>query len=237
MQSIDPKRAVTQITQRLSLRKPQAESLRRLDDIVDLIAPSKETDVEAARDAVRQVFEDGVVAGGGQHHGAAVHLRHEPSLRFLRIGVEVPRDPVDLDRLRRRDLVHPQAHPGGVDVLGLLQAREHRVRDHPADVPRGDAVQLLQAGVVGVPGLRHLGRQGRQVAVVVGDRGGLGGDVDAVLAGPLRRLRVEDQHHGHQGQERDDGEHHPDPRLPGPLRLRWHNKRFEPVDGFDALFL
>ncbi len=25
--------------------------------------------------------------------------------------------------------------------------------------------------------------------------------------------------------------------MPGPLRLRWHNKRFEPVDGFDALFL
>lgn len=24
--------------------------------------------------------------------------------------------------------------------------------------------------------------------------------------------------------------------MPGPLRLRWHNKRFEPQDGFDALF-
>ena len=24
--------------------------------------------------------------------------------------------------------------------------------------------------------------------------------------------------------------------MPGPLRLRWRNKRFEPVDGFDALF-
>ncbi len=56
MQAIDPKRAVTQVTQRLSLRKPQAEALRRLDDIVDLIAPSKDTDVEAARDAVRQVY-------------------------------------------------------------------------------------------------------------------------------------------------------------------------------------
>ncbi|WP_296576697.1 DEAD/DEAH box helicase family protein [Phreatobacter sp.] len=56
MQTVDPKRAVTQITQRLSLRKPQAEALRRLDDIVDLIAPSKDTDVEAARDAVRQVY-------------------------------------------------------------------------------------------------------------------------------------------------------------------------------------
>ena len=53
MQNVDPKRAVIQITQRLSLRKPQAEALRRLDDIVDLIAPSKDTDVAAARDAVR----------------------------------------------------------------------------------------------------------------------------------------------------------------------------------------
>ena len=56
MREIDPKRAVIQITQRLSLRKPQAEALRRLDDIVDLIAPSKDTEVEAARDAVRQVY-------------------------------------------------------------------------------------------------------------------------------------------------------------------------------------
>lgn len=58
MQPVDPKRAVTQITQRLSLRKPQAEALRRLDDIVDLIAPSKDTDVAAARAAVRQVYGD-----------------------------------------------------------------------------------------------------------------------------------------------------------------------------------
>ena len=56
MQPVDPKRAVTQITQRLSLRKPQAEALRRLDDIVDLIAPSKDTDVAAARAAVRQAY-------------------------------------------------------------------------------------------------------------------------------------------------------------------------------------
>lgn len=56
MSAVDPKRAVSQIIQRLSLRKPQAESLQRLDDIVDLIAPSKTTDVEAARDAVRRVY-------------------------------------------------------------------------------------------------------------------------------------------------------------------------------------
>ncbi|WP_322891436.1 MULTISPECIES: DEAD/DEAH box helicase family protein [unclassified Yoonia] len=56
MQTVDPKRAVAQITQRLSLRKPQAEALRRLDDIVDLIAPTKATDVEAARDAVRAAY-------------------------------------------------------------------------------------------------------------------------------------------------------------------------------------
>ncbi|MFY8210625.1 MAG: DEAD/DEAH box helicase family protein [Caulobacter sp.] len=51
-----PKRAETQINQRLSLRKPQSESLHRLADIVDLIAPSKDTDVEAAREAVRSVY-------------------------------------------------------------------------------------------------------------------------------------------------------------------------------------
>ncbi|WP_374393434.1 DEAD/DEAH box helicase family protein [Tabrizicola sp.] len=56
MNPVDPKRAVTQITQRLSLRKPQAEALRRLDDITDLIAPSKTTDVEAAKAAVRQAY-------------------------------------------------------------------------------------------------------------------------------------------------------------------------------------
>ncbi|MBS1832299.1 MAG: hypothetical protein JST65_06290, partial [Acidobacteria bacterium] len=56
MQNVDPKRAVIQITQRLSLRKPQAEALRRLDDIVELIGPSKDTDVESARDAVRQIY-------------------------------------------------------------------------------------------------------------------------------------------------------------------------------------
>lgn len=58
MQTIDPKRAVAQISQRLSLRKPQVEALRRLDDIVDLIAPTKDTDVEAARDAVRAAYGD-----------------------------------------------------------------------------------------------------------------------------------------------------------------------------------
>ncbi len=56
MKLVDPKRAVSQITQRLSLRKPQAEALRRLDDIVDLIAPTKDTDVEAARAAVRAAY-------------------------------------------------------------------------------------------------------------------------------------------------------------------------------------
>ncbi len=56
MQPVDPKRAVIQITQRLSLRKPQIEALRRLDSIVDLIAPTKATDTASARDAVRAVF-------------------------------------------------------------------------------------------------------------------------------------------------------------------------------------
>lgn len=58
MQTTDPKRAVLQITQRLSLRKPQAEALRRLDDIVDLINPGKEIDVDMARAAVREVYGD-----------------------------------------------------------------------------------------------------------------------------------------------------------------------------------
>ena len=53
---VDPKRAFTQINQRLSLRKPQTEALRRLADIVDLVAPSKDTEVEAAREAIRATY-------------------------------------------------------------------------------------------------------------------------------------------------------------------------------------
>jgi len=56
MQGVDSKRAVTQIIQRLSLRKPQAEALRRLDDIVDLIAPGKKIDIPAARQAIREAY-------------------------------------------------------------------------------------------------------------------------------------------------------------------------------------
>ncbi len=56
MQIIDPKRAVAQIIQRLSLRKPQAEALRRLDNIVDLIAPGHDTDVTAARETIREAY-------------------------------------------------------------------------------------------------------------------------------------------------------------------------------------
>jgi len=56
--AVDPKRAETQINQRLSLRKPQTESLRRLADIVDLIAPTKNTDIDAARDAIREAYGD-----------------------------------------------------------------------------------------------------------------------------------------------------------------------------------
>ena len=56
MQVTDPKRAVMQIGKRLSLRKPQAEALHRLDDIVDMIAPTKDTDVALARDAVRDAY-------------------------------------------------------------------------------------------------------------------------------------------------------------------------------------
>lgn len=56
METVDPKRAVHQITQRLSLRKPQAEALRRLDTIVTDIDPKKDTDIDLARDAVRSAF-------------------------------------------------------------------------------------------------------------------------------------------------------------------------------------
>ncbi len=56
--AIAPNRAEAQINQRLSLRKPQSESLRRLADIVDLIAPSKDIDVEAAREAIRAAYGD-----------------------------------------------------------------------------------------------------------------------------------------------------------------------------------
>lgn len=51
-------RALSQITQRLSLRKPQTESLKRLADVLDLIEPSKETDVAAALEDVRTAYPD-----------------------------------------------------------------------------------------------------------------------------------------------------------------------------------
>ena len=56
MDTVDPIRAVPQITQRLSLRKPQAEALRRLDTIVTDIDPKKDTDVDLAREAVRAAY-------------------------------------------------------------------------------------------------------------------------------------------------------------------------------------
>jgi type III restriction enzyme len=56
MTELNKDRVVAQISQRLSLRKPQAEALRRLDTIVGLIDPKKGTDVEAAREQVRQAF-------------------------------------------------------------------------------------------------------------------------------------------------------------------------------------
>jgi type III restriction enzyme len=51
-------RALHQIGQRLSLRKPQAESLRRLADVIDVIDPSKDTDVAGALEAVKSVYPD-----------------------------------------------------------------------------------------------------------------------------------------------------------------------------------
>lgn len=58
MLDVNKNRVVSQISQRLSLRKPQSEALRRLDTIVDLIDPKKDTDVEAARSAIRDHFGD-----------------------------------------------------------------------------------------------------------------------------------------------------------------------------------
>lgn len=58
MTELNMDRVVAQISQRLSLRKPQAEALRRLDTIVGLIDPKKDTDVEAAREQVRQAFSE-----------------------------------------------------------------------------------------------------------------------------------------------------------------------------------
>lgn len=51
-------RAHHQIGQRLSLRKPQAESLRILADVVDLTDPTKDTDVVTALAAVKAVYPD-----------------------------------------------------------------------------------------------------------------------------------------------------------------------------------
>jgi type III restriction enzyme len=51
-------RALHQIGQRLSLRKPQAESLRRLADVIDLTDPSRETDVAGALEAVRAAYPE-----------------------------------------------------------------------------------------------------------------------------------------------------------------------------------
>ena len=51
-------RALHQISQRLSLRKPQAESLKRLANIIDIIDPSKDTDVAGALEAVQAAYPD-----------------------------------------------------------------------------------------------------------------------------------------------------------------------------------
>jgi len=56
MTELNKDRVVAEISQRLSLRKPQAEALRRLDTIVGLIDPKKGTDVDAAREQVRKAF-------------------------------------------------------------------------------------------------------------------------------------------------------------------------------------
>ncbi len=51
-------RVLAQINARLSLRKPQQESLRRLSEVIDLVNPSKDTDPELALAAVRAAYPD-----------------------------------------------------------------------------------------------------------------------------------------------------------------------------------
>lgn len=51
-------RALHQIVQRLSLRKPQTESLKRLADVIDIVDPSKDTDVAGALEAVQAAYPD-----------------------------------------------------------------------------------------------------------------------------------------------------------------------------------
>lgn len=56
MTEMNRDRIVSQICQRLSLRKPQVEALRRLGDIVEQINPRKDLDIEVARAQVRQDY-------------------------------------------------------------------------------------------------------------------------------------------------------------------------------------
>ena len=49
-------RALHKVSQRLSLRKPQAESLQLLAEVLDLVDPSKDTDIAGALDAIRAVY-------------------------------------------------------------------------------------------------------------------------------------------------------------------------------------
>ena len=51
-------RALQQINQRLSLRKPQAESLRILADVIDRTDPSKATSAADALAAVQAAYPD-----------------------------------------------------------------------------------------------------------------------------------------------------------------------------------
>lgn len=50
--------ALSEIGQRLSLRKPQMESLKRLADMINIIDPSKDTDVAAALETVRAAYPE-----------------------------------------------------------------------------------------------------------------------------------------------------------------------------------
>lgn len=65
------KRALVQIEQRLSLRKPQGESLNILADVIDLIDPSKDTDLGQALAAIQRL-----------HPSVADFERAFPSLCF-----------------------------------------------------------------------------------------------------------------------------------------------------------
>ena len=55
-ENADRQKIYAQIIQRLSLRRPQTESLKRLKDVVETIDPSKDTDSERALESIKALY-------------------------------------------------------------------------------------------------------------------------------------------------------------------------------------